>query len=98
MEFVLTESGRVEQAKFHSTVICSKRRFAYEEAMAVLERKPAGDIEQMLHNAHRLAQKLRQARFRSGALNLDVPERKVLLDANGRVSEVRRVEKMYHTS
>jgi|TARA_B100000678_G_scaffold263906_1_gene247038 ribonuclease R len=92
VEFVLTESGRVEQAKFHSTVICSKCRFTYEEAMAVLERKPAGDIEQMLHDAHHLAQKLRQARFRSGALNLDVPERKVLLDANGRVSEVRRVE------
>ena len=46
----------------------------------------------MLHDAHRLAQKLRQARFRAGALDLDVPEHKVLLDAKGRLSEVRRVE------
>ena len=92
VEFVLTNSGRIEQAKFHSTVICSKQRFSYEEAMAVLEREPTGGIEWMLHDAHRLAQQLRQARFRAGALDLDVPERKVLLDAKGRVSEVRRVE------
>ena len=92
VEFVLTESGRVEQVKFHSTVICSKRRYAYEEAMAVLERKPSDDIERMLHDAHRLAQKLRLVRFRAGALDLDMPEHKVLLDAKGRVSGVRRVE------
>ncbi len=92
VEFVLTESGRVEQVKFHSTVICSKRRYAYEEAMAVLERKPSDDIERMLHDAHRLAQKLRLVRFRAGALDLDMPEHKVMLDAKGRVSEVRRVE------
>jgi len=92
VEFVLNDRGRVEQAKFHSTVICSKRRFSYEEAMAILSRKPAGDIERMLQDAHRLAQKLRQARFRAGALDLDMPENKVLLDAKGRVSEVRRVE------
>ena len=92
VEFVLSGNGRVEQAKFHSTVICSKRRFSYEEAMAILSREPAGDIERMLHDAHRLAQKLRRARFRAGALDLDVPEHKVLLDAKGRLSEVRRVE------
>jgi ribonuclease R len=92
VEFVLSGNGRVEQAKFHSTVICSKRRFSYEEAMAVLSREPDGDIERMLHDAHSLAQKLRQARFRAGALDLDVPEHKVLLDDKGRLSDVRRVE------
>ena len=92
VEFVLSGNGRVEQAKFHSTVICSKRRFSYEEAMAILSREPTSDIERMLHDAHRLAQKLRQARFRAGALDLDVPEHKVLLDDKGRLSEVRRVE------
>ena len=92
VEFVLSWNGRVEQAKFHSTVICSKRRFSYEEAMAILSREPTSDIERMLHDAHRLAQKLRQARFRAGALDLDVPEHKVLLDDKGRLSEVRRVE------
>ena len=48
--------------------------------MSILSREPTGDIELMLHDAHRLAQKLRQARFRAGALDLDVPEHKVLLD------------------
>ena len=92
VEFVLSGNGRVEQAKFHSTVICSKHRFSYEEAMAILSREPTSDIERMLHDAHSLAQKLRQARFRAGALDLDVPDHKVLLDDKGRLSEVRRVE------
>ena len=92
VEFVLNDRGRVEEAKFHSTVICSKRRFSYDEAMAILSRKPVGQIEQMLHDAHRLAQKLRQTRFRLGALDLDMPEHKVLLDSKGRVNEVLRVE------
>ena len=87
VEFVLSGNGRVEQAKFHSTVICSKHRFSYEEAMAILSREPTSDIERMLHDAHSLAQKLRQARFRAGSLDLDVPEHKVLLDDN-----VARVE------
>ena len=92
VEFVLTDSGRVEQARFHSTIIRSKHRYAYEEAMAILDREPQNKTEQMLHHANRLAQKLRKTRFRSGALNLDVPEHKLFLDAKGRVSEVRRIQ------
>ena len=60
--------------------------------MAILDREPQNKTEHMLHHANRLAQKLRKARFRSGALNLDLPEHKVFLDAKGRVSEVRRIE------
>ena len=60
VEFVLTDSGRVEQARFHSTVIRSKHRYAYEEAMAILDREPQNKTEQMLHHANRLAQKLRK--------------------------------------
>ena len=92
VEFVLTDGGRVEQAKFHSTVIRSKHRFAYEEAMAILKRDPQNETERMLHHANRFAQKFRKARFRSGALNLDVPDHKVFLDGKGYLSEVRRVE------
>jgi len=92
VEFILTDSGKIEKVGFHSTVICSKHRYAYEEALAILQRPAKNDKERMIHYADRLAQKLRKVRFRSGALNLDMPERKVLLDAKGKLKEVIRVE------
>ena len=73
-------------------VIRSVDRYAYEEAMAILDREPQNKNGTDAAPRHRLAQKLRKARFRTGALNLDVPEHKVFLDAKGRVSEVRRIE------
>ncbi len=92
VEFVLTESGRIEKVGFHSTVIRSKHRYSYEEALSILKRSPDNDKERMIHNADRLAQKLRKIRFRSGALNLDVPEHKVVLDNKGNVKEIKREE------
>jgi ribonuclease R len=92
-EFVLSQEGRVLNAKFYSAVIRSKRRFAYKEALAILQQPPAGDpIAQMLHDAHSLAQRIRQARFQAGSLALDFPETKIRLDAHGRVLLIERVE------
>ena len=92
VEFTLADSGQIEKVGFHSTVICSKHRYAYEEALAILKRPATNDKERMIHNANKLAQKLRKTRFRAGALNLDMPEQKVLLDSKGQVKEVNRVE------
>jgi ribonuclease R len=93
VEFLLSAEGRVLDAKFHSAVIRSKRRFAYKEALAILQQPaPADPIGQMLHQAHGLAQRIRQARFRAGSLALDFPETKIRLDARGRVLVIERVE------
>jgi ribonuclease R len=46
----------------------------------------------MLHDANALAQTIRRARFKSGSLDLDFPETKILLDDRGRVSRIERVE------
>ena len=92
VEFTLSDSGKIEKVGFHSTIICSKHRYAYEEALAILQRPAKNDKERMIHYADRIAQKLRKIRFRSGALNLDMPEHKVLLDTKGKLKEVRRVE------
>ena len=93
VEFLLSAEGRVLDAKFYSAVIRSKRRFTYKEALAILQQPPTGDpIEQMVHNAHALAQQIRQARFRAGSLALDFPETKIRLDAHGRVLRIERIE------
>jgi ribonuclease R len=93
VEFVLSNEGRVLEAKFYSAVIRSKQRFTYKEVLAVLQRPvQGGPIEHMLHQAHELAQHIRRARFRAGSLALDFPETKIRLDAHGRVLRIEKIE------
>jgi ribonuclease R len=93
VEFLLSAEGRVLDAQFYSAVIRSKRRFTYKEALAVLQQPPPDDsIAQMLHQAHALAQRVRQARFRAGSLALDFPETKIRLDAHGRVLLIEKID------
>jgi ribonuclease R len=91
VEFLLTPEGQVAKTRFYPAVICSQRRYNYKQALEILHRKPADAIEQMLHRAHELAQRLRQRRFQDGALNLDFPETKIVLDAQGRVARLEKV-------
>ncbi|HZL43197.1 MAG TPA: ribonuclease R, partial [Verrucomicrobiae bacterium] len=92
VEFLLSEDGRILNTKFYSSVIHSQRRLSYQEAFAILQHEPAGPIEQMLHEAHALAQRIRRSRFKAGSLELDFPEMKIRLDERGRISRIDKVE------
>ena len=92
VEFLLADDGQVLNTKFYSAVIHSQRRFTYPEVFAILQRRPSGRIEQMLHDANTLAQRIRRLRFRAGSLDLDFPEMKIRLDARGRVASLEKVE------
>ncbi len=92
VEFLIAGDGRVLKTRAYPAVIHSQRRFTYREAFAVLQRAPAGPIEQMLHEANALAQRIRRTRFKAGALELDFPEMKIRLDEEGRVAAIERVE------
>ena len=91
VEFRLDNQGKVLEAKFYPAVIHSKRRYNYKQVLDVLHRKPVDSIERMLHDAHQLAQRLRRERFRTGALDLDFPETKILLDDKGRIATIEKV-------
>jgi ribonuclease R len=91
VEFLVSNDGRVLNTKFYSAVIHSQRRFSYQEALAILERKPTTDpIEQMLHQVHELAQRIRRLRFKNGSLDLDFPESKIRLDEQGRILRIEK--------
>lgn len=92
VEFLLSNEGHVLATRFYSAVIHSQRRFAYPEVFAILQRKPTGPIEQMLHEANDLAQRIRRLRFNAGSLELDFPEMKIRLDKHGRVARIEKVE------
>jgi len=91
VEFRLSDTGKVLDAKFYSAVIHSQRRFSYQEVFAILQRKPEGPIEEMLHQAHAVAQDIRRERFKAGSLALDFPEMKIRLDDKGRVARIEKV-------
>jgi ribonuclease R len=91
VEFLISNEGRVLNAKFYSAVIHSQRRFTYGEVLEILERKPTHDpIEQMLHQAHDLAQRIRRLRFKAGSLDLDFPETKIRLDERGNILRIEK--------
>ena len=91
VEFLVGNDGQVLSTKFYSAVIHSQRRFAYGEVLAILERKPTSDpIEQMLHQVHELAQRIRRLRFKAGSLDLDFPETKIRLDEQGRILRIEK--------
>jgi ribonuclease R len=92
VEFLLSNDGRVLNTKFYSAVIHSKRRFSYQQVFALLQVKPTEPIEQMLHAAHELAQRIRRARFKAGSLELDFPEMKIRLNERGQVARIEKIE------
>ena len=92
VEFDLSDDGTVMGAKFYSAVIRSQRRFTYQEAYDILQHPPQDELERLVHDANDMAQKIRRARFQSGALNMDFPESKIRLDEHGRVTRIERME------
>ena len=93
VEFLVANDGRVLSTKFHSAVIHSQRRFAYAQVLEILQRAPTDDpIEQMLHQAHELAQCIRKQRFKNGSLELDFPEMKIRLDEHGKILRIEKNE------
>jgi ribonuclease R len=91
VEFLVSNDGRVLNTKFYSAVIRSQRRFNYGEVLEILQRKPTSDpIEQMLHQAHELAQRIRRLRFKAGSLDLDFPETKIRLDERGNILRIEK--------
>jgi len=92
VEFLMSDEGRILKTEFYPAVIHSQRRFTYKEVLAILQRKPDGRIEQMLHDGNALTQRIRRLRFKAGSLDLDFPEMKIRLDEHGRVSRIEKVE------
>ncbi len=92
VEFLLSAEGQVLKAQFYPAVIRSQRCYNYKDVFALLQSRPQDAIEQMLHDANALTQRIRRARFKAGSLDLDFPETKIRLDDRGRVLRMEKVE------
>src|SRR5262249_40020330 len=86
-----TPAGQRAGARFANGAIRAKKRFTYEQVSALLT-DPEGDhskidpeVLALVYRMRDLAMILRRRRLRRGALELNMPETELELDAEGRV-------------
>ncbi len=81
--FVMTDDAVIKDQWIGRTIIKSDRRFTYEEAQEVLE-TGSGDYAGELKILDKLAKKLREKRFRMGAVGFERIEVKFEIDEKGK--------------
>ncbi len=91
----LDKQGKLINCEPRETVINSKHRLSYEEALAILERKYKKDeypedLVDTIRQANSIAQLLRRNRVKKGSLNLFSVERNFVLDVDGNPTEVHQ--------
>jgi ribonuclease R len=95
----ITERGRIMDYRIEDTVIRSTRRLAYEEAQAFFDgdpemRRRLEPVAGLMDRLRALAAVLNQKRVKRGALDFDLPESRVILDAEGFPIDIRKVVRM----
>jgi ribonuclease R len=88
----INRSGIIKNVRFARTIIRSKARLTYREALQILEQSPRDLLGERIHTAWECSSLLRQLRFQHGSLELDMPEVKVRLDREGKVQRLELVE------
>jgi ribonuclease R len=85
--FELNEEAHVVNEWFGKTVIHSDRRFTYEEVQQIIEDE-SGEFDKEILKLNALAHKLRDRKFKNGAINFETTEVKFKLDEKGRPTGV----------
>jgi ribonuclease R len=81
--FQINDEAQVKQYWLGRTVTHSDKRYAYEDVQTIIDTKEGENVEDILL-LHNLAQKLRQARFKKGAINFSSQEVRFTLDENAK--------------
>lgn len=94
-EVWLNKSGQKERHEFHRALIKSVRRLTYDEVQAALDNKtPIVGLEKEMNALHHLYLALAKRREKRGVLDLDVPERQVILNKQGKVLSIKKRESL----
>jgi protein SSD1 len=101
--FTLDTDGNVINKQFNKTIIKSCAKLAYDDAQRVLDGgalekevqagHKTGDIEEDIKVLNAIALKLRDRRFKDGALKIDQPKLAFVLDEEGKPRDVRPYER-----
>jgi ribonuclease R len=91
-------AGEALKHELRNSVIRSKKRFTYKEVYRILHKDPDlcrrhKDLLPTIRDMAAFSELLKKKRTERGAIELDLPETKVLVDPNGRATGIERVEK-----
>lgn len=93
----LNDKAEVQRVSFHRTVIQSKLRLTYKEAMKIIDLPEGGKLKDQritpsvvktVKQVHRLAQIMRRRRKSQGSLLMSIPEVKFKIGKDGRIADV----------
>ncbi len=98
VRMVIDAEGRKKSHSFHRIVFRSAAKLSYQQAQAAIDGRPddktaplLGPILNPLWAAYRT---MAQARDKRGPLDLDLPERKIILDKSGMVADIHVPERL----
>lgn len=91
--FELTADARVVKSWIGRTVIRSDFRLDYDQAQDIIENYDLNEeagLYEAIHTLDVMARKLKERRFKAGAVNFDRPEMKVIVDEKGKPVDVKQ--------
>jgi len=91
--FTMTEDGVISKRWFGKSTINSDKRFSYEEAQEVLNKK-TGEFSKELLLLNKIAYALRKVKFANGAIDFETTEVKFKLDESGKPISVYKKERL----
>jgi len=100
VEAEIDERGSVVRSNAYRSIIHSRHRLTYEEVQAVFDGSDPqttarlADIAETLRELRDLARVLRARRIERGALDLDIPEVRVVFDGRGAPCDVRHAARL----
>ena len=98
VRMVIGADGRKRSHSFHRVLMRSAAKLSYQQAQAAIDGQPddkAGPLlEPILRPLWNAYETMAKAREQRGPLDLDLPERKIVLDEKGMVKDIRIPERL----
>jgi ribonuclease R len=95
---VFDADGRKKRHSFHRVMFRSAAKLSYQQVQAAIDGRPDDKtgplLEPILKPLWRAYEAMAKARDKRSPLDLDLPERKIVLDAKGMVADVRTPERL----
>ncbi|MGI9525235.1 MAG: ribonuclease R [Hyphomicrobiaceae bacterium] len=92
VQIIFDKSGTKRSHTFTRAIMRSAKKLTYEEAQRVFDGQIENGVDQpvvsVLNMLWRAFHSIRKARARRAPLDLEIPERKIILDTNGNVERV----------
>lgn len=91
--FTMNENGEILKRWFGKSTINSSKRFTYENAQEVMDKKDGPFLDELLI-LNKIAHKLRKVKFDAGAIDFETTEVKFKLDETGKPISVYKKERL----